>query len=309
METWSFVDGVWKPGDLAGAEVRWFDIVGPAAEEMHLLAGRFGLHPLSVEDCVSLLPHAPKVDEFEDHLFLVFHTFARGEDGLETEELNVFLGSDFLITYRDREIADVASVHRVLSDGHVMRPGADGLLHEIIDRVVDAAFPLVSELADRMDDLQLIAIDPQMHVSNERVLAIRASAGKLRRLLVPQLGVVQRLSRGEFREVREANRMYFRDVYDHLVRIDFALEEVREDAEVALTSYLSAVNNRMNEVMKVLSIVAVLALPATVITGIFGTNFDDIPGLHSNWGFAAMVGVMLALSSVMLVFFRRRRWF
>src|SRR5690606_34588649 len=145
------------------------------------------------------------------------------EEGVETEELDIFLGKDFLITYRDREIPDVAGVHRLLTDGHVVRPGADGLLHEVLDRVVDAAFPIVSDLADRMDELQVAALDPRLRVSNERVLALRAGAGKLRRLLVPQLAIVQRLSRGEFYLVSEGNRLYFRDIFDHLVRIDFAL--------------------------------------------------------------------------------------
>jgi magnesium transporter len=108
--------------------------------------------------------------------------------------------------------------------------------------------------------------------------------------------------------VLESNQIYFRDIYDHLVRIDLALEGVREDAEMAMSTYLSNLNNRMNEVMKVLSLVAALALPAAVITGVFGTNFDNVPGLHSNWGFALMLGGMAAIAISMGVYFRRRGW-
>ncbi|MEX2080103.1 MAG: CorA family divalent cation transporter, partial [Dehalococcoidia bacterium] len=109
--------------------------------------------------------------------------------------------------------------------------------------------------------------------------------------------------------IHDENRPYFRDVYDHMVRVDSMLEEVREDAEVAINTYLGVWNNRLGEVMKVLSVVAALALPATVITGVFGTNFDDIPGLHSSWGFVAMLLGMAGVSVGMFLFFRRRRWF
>ncbi|HET7737358.1 MAG TPA: magnesium/cobalt transporter CorA [Tepidiformaceae bacterium] len=309
MQVWSFDGETWREGDLEGSALRWIDVVGPDRAEMDALAARFGLHHLAIDDCVSLLPHAPKIDEFDDHLFIVFHAFVQHDDQVETEELNAFLGRDFLITYRDRELPIMPLVYRLIAENRIFRPGADGLLYEILDRVVDEALPLVNNLGTRMDEMQEAAVDPRVRLSNSQVLAIRASAGKLRRLLNPQLNVIQRLSRGEFDQVAESNRMYFRDIYDHLVRIDFALEELREDAEVALNSYLNVVNNRLSEVMKVLSVVAVLSLPATVITGIFGTNFDDIPGLHSNWGFAAMLGAMAALSGSMIVFFKRRGWF
>ena len=120
---------------------------------------------------------------------------------------------------------------------------------------------------------------------------------------------MQRLSRGEFEMVSEANRIYFRDIYDHLVRVDIALETLREDSEVALNTYLSVLNNRMNEVMKVLSVVSALALPAVVITGVFGTNFDNVPGLHSNWGFLTMMGSMVGIAASLAYYFRRKGWF
>jgi magnesium transporter len=144
---------------------------------------------------------------------------------------------------------------------------------------------------------------------HRQILASRARAGRIRRILTSQLAVMQRLSRGEFALISEPNRIYFRDIYDHLVRIDLALEGLREDAEVALSTYLSAVNNRLSEVMKVLAVVSALMLPGTLITGVFGTNFDNVPGLHSNWGFLIMIVSMAAIAVGMAIFFRRRRWF
>jgi magnesium transporter len=183
------------------------------------------------------------------------------------------------------------------------------LLYEIADRLGDGVMPELNALAERLDALESSALDhPEDSRTSHQVVNLRAHAGRIRRYLGPELAAIQRIARGEFEEVSEANRIYFRDVYDHLVRVDMALEAVREDAEVVLSTYLSAVNNRMGEVMKVLSVVAALALPATVIAGIFGTNFESVPGLHSNWGFAGMLVAMAALVGGMGLYFKRRGW-
>jgi magnesium transporter len=310
MDVWSYKGGAWQRGDLEGADLRWFDVVGPENRALEELAARFGLHPLAIEDCLSLLPHAPKIDEFHDHLFIVLQAFVQGDAGPATEEIDVFLGKDFVITYRDEPLPTDGLVQDAMAAGQTLRAGADGLFYEFTDRAVDSFLPVVHRLAERLDALQEDIIrNPNRRGWNDEILAIRAASGRLRRLLMPQLGVFQRLGRGEFAYISDANRMYIRDIYDHLVRLDLSLEGLREDAEVALSSYLGALNNRMNEVMKVLAIVAALALPATVVTGVFGTNFDDIPGLHSNWGFAAMIAGILTMSTTMMVFFRRRGWF
>jgi len=310
MDTWSCVDGRWQPGDLPGAELRWFDVCGRDDSEFQPLARQLGLHALAIEDCLSLLVHAPKIDEFADHLFVVFHALVPEPEGPATEEVDVFLGSRFLITYQDRRVPATAAVAEALAEGITVRPGVDGLLYEIADRAVDAILPQVSDLGEQLDVFQGEVLRGELAGNpNTAILSIRSHAGQIRRLLLPQLTVMQRLSRGEFGQIAEGNRIYFRDVYDHLVRIDLALEGLREDAEVALTTYLSAVNNRLSEVMKVLSVVGALALPASVIAGIFGTNFDNVPGLHSNWGFVAMLAAMGSLAVSMAIYFRRRRWF
>ncbi|MGI8925362.1 MAG: magnesium transporter CorA family protein [Tepidiformaceae bacterium] len=310
METWSLAGGQWSEGEAEGAEAHWFNLVGAGDGALAALAARLGLHPLAVEDCLSLLPHAPKIDDFGDYIFVVLQALVPGEGGPRQEELDVFLAAHFLVTYADRPVAALAETAAALRQGVSARPGTDGLFYEITDRAVDAGLPLVNVLAERLDTIQDLVIEGPGRPSEQRdILEVRAHAGRIRRLLTPQLAVLQRLSRGEVGQVAEANRIYFRDIYDHLVRIDLALEGLREDAEVALSTYLSALNNRMNQVMKVLSVVSALALPAIVIAGIFGTNFDNVPGLHSNWGFVLMIGSMGALAVGMGWYFRRRGWF
>lgn len=312
MDTWSFREGNWRRGDDPQAQYRWFDICGieDGNEDLVKLASRFDLHPLAVEDCLSPLMHAPKVDDFGTYLFIVLQALQGDAREPRFEELDIFLGQDFLITYRDQPIPEVDNVARILEQGSRVRPGTDGLLYEVADRVVDSILPGINAVADLLDEIEDAALrDPGREVQARAIVQVRASAGRLRRTLMPQLALMQRLSRGEFDAIAEPNRIYFRDVYDHMVRIDLALEGVREDAEMVLSTYLSALNNRLSEVMKVLSVVAALALPATVISGIFGTNFDNVPGLHSNWGFGLMIAAMAAVAFAMWMYFWRRGWF
>jgi len=312
MQTWSLVGGRWKGGDADIAEGRWFALDSGDADELHALAQRYHLHPLAVEDCLSQLLHAPKVDDFGDYLFIVLQAITVGRVGEDTQEFDAFVGSDFLITFVDdpAPFAEViGAVEQLLREGRPTRQGADGLFYELADRMVDRALPQVDILAEELEGLQSSALEAGNTRQHREITQVRARAGGLRRLLAAQVSVVLRLSRGEFHQVTEANRIYYRDIYDHLVRVDLSLETLREDAEVALSTSLSVLNNQMNEVMKVLAIVGALALPATLIAGIFGTNFHDVPWLHNTWGFWAMIGVMVGVAAGMAGYFWRRGWF
>ncbi len=312
MDVWSFAEGKWQQGELERADLRWFDLTGDDGAALDELGARFKLHPLAIEDCHSRLMHAPKIDDFGEYLFVVLQALRPNGDGPVTEEFDAFLGHDFLITYKDEPVPEIHAVRSVvdaLDQGMAIRPGVDGLLYEVTDRIVDAILPQVHELGDQLDRIEEEVLAGQSHAQQQEILGVRSRSGHIRRVLSTQLNVVQRLSRGEFSQVSEQNRVYFRDIYDHLVRIDLTLEGIREDAEVALSTYLSAFNNRVSEVMKVLAVVATLALPASVIAGVFGTNFDNVPGLHSNWGFALMLGSMAALAVGMALYFRIRHWF
>ncbi len=309
VEAWSFDGEAWTAGEKAGATLRWFSLCGSDQDDLEELAKRFGLHPLAVEDCLSPRTHAPKIDEFSDHLFLVLLAAQPGSEAPGLEEIDVFLGHDFVITYSDHRETEIEAVLQLLRSGRGIRPGADGVVYEIADRLTDAFLPEVHGIADQLDAIEAnILANPSDRMHSFHIVALRSHAGQIRRFLGPQLNVMQRLSRGEFAYVSEANRIYFRDIYDHHVRLDIALEGVRDDAEVALSTYLSAVNNRMSEIVKVLSLVAALALPGTVISGIFGTNFDNVPGLHNSWGFVVMMVGMGGVAGGMLLYFWRKGW-
>ena len=311
MRVLSEVDGRWELGEREGS-LTWFDLHSGDHAALRDLGARFGLHTLSIDDCLSPYLHTPKLEDFGEHLFLVLAGMVEGRAGPELEELDVFIGPDFLVTYHDRPDPPpaIAALNEALKRGVSLRPGVDGLLYEIADRSVDAMVPMVMGIGAEVDNLEEEIFnnrDVQQH--HREVLAKRALAGNLRRLLGPEQQFMMRLGRGEFGLIAEDNRPYFRDIYDHLLRIDLGLEEVREDTEVALSMYLSSLNNRLSEVMKVLAVVSALALPGTVITGVFGTNFDNVPGLHSNWGFALMMAAIGGVAAGMAYFFKRRGWF
>ncbi len=311
MRIWSFADGRWCEGERAGGQ-HWFDVHRADEQALRDLARRFELHHLAIDDCLSPYLHTPKLEDFEGYLFAVLADMVDGPEGPELEELDVFLGRDFLITYHDRAEPPnaITSLCSAIQQGMAVRPGVSGLFYEVADRTVDAMIPRVTAMASELDDIEdRIFSGADVRENHRLVLARRAMAGHLRRLLTPELQFLLRLGRGEFTAIDPVNTPYFRDVYDHLLRVDLALEEVREDTEVALNMYLSSLNNRLSEVMKVLAVVSALALPGTLITGVFGTNFDNVPGLHSNWGFAIMMAGILGAAGGMGLFFRHRGWF
>lgn len=311
MRVWSNVEGRWVTGEQGNGPF-WFDLSRSDEAALRDLGARFGLHQLALDDCVSPYLHTPKLEDFGDHLFIILGGMVDGPAGPQLDELDVFVGNDFLLTYHDSAESprSIAALEAALGQRIAVRPGASGLFYEVADRTVDAMIPRVVDMASRIDGIEATILEGGDLRENHRlVLAQRSLAGNLRRLLAPEQQAMLRLGRDEFPMIAEANRPYFRDVYDHLLRVDLLLEEVREDTEVALSMYLGALNNRLNEVMKVLAVVSALALPGTVITGVFGTNFDNVPGLHSNWGFALMMAGIVGMAAGMALYFRRRGWF
>ena len=199
--------------------------------------------------------------------------------------MDIFLGRNYVVTVSQQEPEPVRELfQRARDNAHVMSRGADFLAHDILDSLVDLLLP--------------------------EVLLLKRNTLRLRRSILPERDLANRLSRGEFPALigKEA-LIFYRDIYDHVVRVEEMLEGLRDLADSALNSYLSAVNNRMNEVMKTLSIVAAIFLPLTLIASVYGTNLDFSPGIELPGGFFVMLGSMVVVAAAMVVYFRLRRWF
>lgn len=297
----------------AGEGVVWVHLHECDEREHNIILKEvFNFHPLAIEDTLSKGYQPPKVDDFGDYIFVIVHAIETGgvAEELTTEELNCFLGRNYLVTAsHSLHVTPVDTVwQRVQRDNRILERGADFLLHTILDAVVDEFLPFLDRIDEEVDLLEdQIILDPKPPALR-RILELKHSILALRRIASPQREVMQRLSRGEFELLSQQSQIYFRDVYDHLVRITDLSEGVRDVVSGTLDTYLSVSSNRMNEIMKTLTLVSTIFMPLTFLTGLYGMNFDNIPELRWRYGYFMVWGIAILLIAGMLWMFRRRKW-
>jgi magnesium transporter len=293
--------------------VLWVDLPQIGEGEQKLLRRLFGFHQLTIDDCANGRVDTPKVDDYGDYLFIVATSLGYAErfERLELVEVDTFIGPHYVVSVRAQPVPVLDELlERAEENPHMLSRGADFLAHTILDSLVDLLLPVVEEMDETLDALEsLILAEPdKQHLS--QVLLLKRNTLRLRRTILPLRDVVNRLSRGEFELIHREALIFFRDIYDHIIRVEEMLEGLRDLADSALSSYLSAVNNRMNEVMKALSVVAVIFLPLTLIASIYGTNLDySVFGLQFEHGFLVMVALMAVVALGLVTYFRYRGWF
>jgi magnesium transporter len=288
----------------------WVDIVKPTDDDFRLLSEVFRFHPLSVDDARSSLQF-PKIEPYQGYLYLVLHgiDLKKGQTQFATRDIDFFLGRRFLVTVHDGESRSVARLREVC-DRHerVLLEGPVGLLHRIVDAMVDHYRPAIEELENRIAKLEELAFRGEQHMVR-KVLKLKQDLSHLRRVLIPQRDAIGRLARREFGEISDEMAYRFRDVYDHVAR--YAEETILFQDRVTgiLEVNLSTISNRLNQVMKVLTVMSTIFLPLTVLTGMWGMNvelphFPGGPQAQFWWVAAIMIVVIVA----MLAAFRRKRW-
>lgn len=301
------VGGADRLSDCRDAIACWVDVHAPDAESMEAVAKEFGLHPLAVEDCLHY-PQRPKLESYGDSAFLIWIVpEGRAGDGLDLNELDAFLGERWLVTVH-REPLD--AVERVASEAqaHLSR-GVDWVLHALLDLTVDKVFPLLDEVADRLEEIEDRMLERADPADLEALLGSKRLLIRIHKAIVPERDILRELVREEALVSPEAYR-YFQDVADHLARVEDGVETYREVASGAMDVYLSSVNNRMNEIMKQLTVVATIFMPLTLISGIYGMNVvaGMWPPVQAAWSFAAICAAMAAIAVVMALYFRRKNW-
>ncbi|HEX5939976.1 MAG TPA: magnesium/cobalt transporter CorA, partial [Dehalococcoidia bacterium] len=276
-----------------------------------LLEKDFGFHYLAVDDCLNVRVDMPKLDDYGDYLFIVAQRLAYDTaiDELHPAEINLFLGKSYVVTYHDQTFPELSDVHeRMLEGAQRVERGADFLARTILDVVVDEYLPVVEEIQEDAERLEDAVVSNPRPECLEMTRALRRNATQLRRALGPMRDVLNRLSRGEFPTlVKAEHQIYFRDVYDHVARVEELTVVIREQADLALTSYLSVTNNRLNSAMRVLAIVSVIFLPPTLITGIFGTNFEQNLPYGESWGVFFMFALFVVVDVLVIGLLRWRR--
>jgi magnesium transporter len=289
----------------------WVDLQAPSVPESLIHSDTMAFHPLSVEDAMSALQY-PKAEAYDGYLYVVLHDidFTAGESGFKTHDIDFFLGPNYLVTVHDGRSNAITELHdhcprnpRILADGPV------ALFHRIVDAMVDSYRPEVEKLADRLDELEeAVFANPTPALARE-ILAQKRDVSSLRRVTTPQRDVIARLARREFVDISEEMAFRFRDVYDHLVRIADDALIFQDRITGILDAHLSNVSNRLNQVMKVLTVVATIFMPMTVLTGMYGMNVD-LP--HFPGGPAAqfwwIFGIMMVVVVAMLAYFRTKHW-
>ncbi len=310
---WVDADGGAREGegarlDLAtGAPWRWLDVVDGDDAILHAIAEQFDLHPLLVEDVIHR-QHRPKLDVSEEQVFLVWLTPEHPQDdGIVTSEIDAFLGPDYLITMRAS--ADVSVAQAVADTARSVSRGPDWILHAIIDRLVDSVLPIADALGDDLDDIEDALLRAPRSEDLKRLYAVRRRLVQLHRIVAPERDILRGLAR-ERAVVSEDAYRYFQDVGDHLARVEDSIETYRDVAAAAMDIYLSAQSNRMNEIMKQLTVVATIFMPLTLVSGIYGMNVIKgmWPPVLAQWSFAAILVTMLAIAAGMALYFRRKNW-
>lgn len=289
----------------------WVDLSDPTPDETRLLSDVFHFHELSIEDAVSEIHH-PKVESYGEYLYVILHgiDFREAEHCFRTQDVDFFLGDQFLVTVHpgiSRTIDDMRLV--CARNSRALGEGPAALLHRIVDAMVDHYRPEVDRLEERLDALETeIFAQPNGRLAKE-ILKFKADVSSLRRVVLPQRDVVGRLARREFPIISESLAYRFRDVHDHLVRLVDEAMFFQDRVTSLLDAHLSQVSNQLNGVMKVLTIIATLFMPLTVLTGMYGMNvpLPHLPG-GDDAQFWWILGIMLTLSIAMLAFFRLRRW-
>ena len=305
------IDPAWLAPD--SGVIVWADLgnVDPT-QTRRILSETFAFHELSVEDAVGS-SHHPKIEPYDGYLYLILHGIdwnATQQGGFTTHDIDFFVGPNYLVTVHNGTSRSIASIQGICPrNGFVLGGGPMALVHRIVDTMVDNYRPEVSELEQRIDEVEEAVFNASNEEVVRQILAIKRDVGSLRRVVMPQRDVVARLARREFAIVDEQLSYKFRDVYDHLVRLADEANTFHDRVTGVLDAHLSFVSNRMNEVMKVLTLIATIFMPLTVLTGLFGMNVQ-IPRMVGSAGtqFWDIVLLMGAMSGIMLWYFRRRGW-
>lgn len=294
----------------------WADFTSEPPETCLPILQDFGFHPLAIDDALQET-HAPKLDDWGTYLYIVFNYMAVTENGgnweSEIDELDIFLGQNYIVTHHDHPLPALeetwASCNR---DPRVLHDGADHLLYKIVDRLVEGYMPTVEKIDDAIDQIEDQVFDRPSPQTLERLFALKRVLLAMRRILLPQREVMNKLARDDYRVIDPKDRIFFRDIYDHLVRLHDLNESLRDLVGGALDTYLSVINNRMNDIMKTLTIITTLFMPITFITGFFGMNFFEPVANLFGWTtrqiFSITVSIMLLFPFGMYLWMRRRTW-
>jgi magnesium transporter len=296
--------------------VLWVDFISEPPETCQPILNEFGFHPLAIDDALQET-HVPRLDDWGTYLYIVFNYINMQPNGntweTEIDELDVFLGKNYIVTHHDHRISAVEEAWVVCErDERNVQEGPDHILYRIADNLMANYMPIVEKIDDAIDQIEDQVFERPSPQTLQRLLAIKRALVAMRRIIIPQREVLNKLARDDYPIIDQKDQVFFRDIYDHLVRLHDLNESLRDLVGSVLDTYLSVVNNRMNEVMKTLTVITTIFMPLTFVTGFFGMNFFEPPGTLKEWTtnpffYVTLAGIVI-LPIMMYIWMRRRTW-
>lgn len=291
--TWINIDGL--------QDIKLFEDIGEL----------FGLHPLVLEDILNT-DQRSKMEDYGEYLYLVLKNFYQREgEGLQSDQISVILGKDFVLSFQERESNVFDSIKEKISKskGRIRKEGADYLTHAIMDNIVDNYFIVLENLEEKIENLEDDLVKKPDKSSLHAIHLLKRELILLGKSLWPLREAINSLERSDSPLIKKTTIIYFKDIYDHIIDIIDTVETFKDMLSGILDVYLDTVSNRLNEIMKVLTIIATIFMPLTFLAGVYGMNFKYMPELEWRWGYFGVLGIMLTVALIMIFYFKRKKWF
>ncbi len=293
--------------------ITWINVDGiENIEILKDLGECFNIHPLTLEDILNT-DHRPKLEDYENYIYIVLKmlSYNEKEGGISSEQVSLILGKNYVISFQESE-GDIFDPirERIKNDkGRVRKAGSDYLLYLLLDSIVDNYFNILEKVSEKIEGLEDEVIKNPTQETLNTIHNMKTEMLYLKKSVWPLREVVNKLERGELTLIKKSTSVYLRDIYDHTIQVIDTTETLRDMLSGILDIYLSSVSNRMNEVMKVLTIIATIFIPVTFIAGIYGMNFSNMPEIGWPWSYVVFWIVVLIIGVTMIIYFKRKKWF
>ena len=292
--------------------ITWININGlNYVDEIQRIGEFYNLHNLILEDIVNT-SQRPKIDEYDDYIFVVLKMlYYDADENIVAEQISFVLGDNYVLTFQEAEgdVFDSVRDRLRFAKGRIRGLGSDHLLYALIDAVVDHYFIVNETMGNKVEDLEdLLFTGIVKDNLNKQVLELKKELLKVRRVIFPLRDIINRIEKSEHKLIKQRTLQFYRDIYDHIIQLSDTIDIYREMVFSLMDMYMTSISNKMNEVMKVLTIMATIFIPLTFIAGIYGMNFDHMPELHYQYSYYILWGVMIVIFLGMLYYFKRKKW-
>lgn len=298
-----------KIKDLNDSDIQWYwvDFENPDENEIKYLSKFFKFHHLSIEDCLQFLER-PKLDYYEHYNFLVVH--ALNEDTLTPEEIDIFIGKNYVVTFHLKKSNEIEAAWKQMEEQkELWLKGHNYITYLVLDKIIDQYFPVVYKIEDYLSELDVKISGNYVKKLIDDLFRVRGNLLKLRRIVNSMRDLLYRILNSNHVEGFEEGKLYFTDIYDHLIKLSEMIESNRDMTSDLRDSYLSVISYRMNTIMMLLTVITTIFIPLTFIAGIYGMNFEHMPELKCRYGYFVVMGMMFFIAVFMTLWFKKKGWF